>query len=155
MPAAMSILKPIWQRRSHLGVGPATNALIDHGRGRLGRYESITATQWRNADGEPTGCHRRREDESRSRSRLSVMSFDTYVWVSACTQWRLTAGCYPRGSSCDLTLGGGLLGRRHGLLGRSLRNCLPRSTAVLDAAALPEEAAFLAVARGTFLAPET
>jgi 2-phospho-L-lactate guanylyltransferase len=37
----------------HLGVGPATNALIDHGRGRLGRYELITATEWRNADGEP------------------------------------------------------------------------------------------------------
>jgi 2-phospho-L-lactate/phosphoenolpyruvate guanylyltransferase len=36
-----------------LGVGPATNALIDHGRGRLGRYELITATEWRNADGEP------------------------------------------------------------------------------------------------------
>jgi 2-phospho-L-lactate guanylyltransferase len=36
-----------------LGVGPATNALIDHGRGSLGRYELITATEWRNADGEP------------------------------------------------------------------------------------------------------
>jgi len=35
-----------------LGVGPATSALIDHGKGRLGRYELITATQWRNADGE-------------------------------------------------------------------------------------------------------
>jgi 2-phospho-L-lactate/phosphoenolpyruvate guanylyltransferase len=36
-----------------LGVGPATNALIDHGRGSLGRYQLITATEWRNADGEP------------------------------------------------------------------------------------------------------
>jgi 2-phospho-L-lactate guanylyltransferase len=35
-----------------LGVGPATNSLIDHGKGRLGRYQLITATQWRNADGE-------------------------------------------------------------------------------------------------------
>ncbi len=35
-----------------LGVGPATSALIDHEKRRLGRYESITATQWRNADGE-------------------------------------------------------------------------------------------------------
>ena len=35
-----------------LGVGPATDALIDHGRRRLGRYELITATHWRNADGE-------------------------------------------------------------------------------------------------------
>jgi 2-phospho-L-lactate/phosphoenolpyruvate guanylyltransferase len=35
-----------------LGVGPATSALIDHGRGRLGRYELITVTQWRNASGE-------------------------------------------------------------------------------------------------------
>jgi 2-phospho-L-lactate/phosphoenolpyruvate guanylyltransferase len=35
-----------------LGVGPATSALIDHGKGRLGRYELITATQWRNADRE-------------------------------------------------------------------------------------------------------
>jgi 2-phospho-L-lactate/phosphoenolpyruvate guanylyltransferase len=36
-----------------LGVGPATSALIDHERGRLGRYELITATEWRNADDEP------------------------------------------------------------------------------------------------------
>jgi 2-phospho-L-lactate/phosphoenolpyruvate guanylyltransferase len=35
-----------------LGVGPATGALIDHEKRRLGRYELITATQWRNADGE-------------------------------------------------------------------------------------------------------
>jgi 2-phospho-L-lactate guanylyltransferase len=35
-----------------LGVGPATSALIDHGKDRLGRYELITATQWRNPDGE-------------------------------------------------------------------------------------------------------
>ena len=35
-----------------LSVGPATSALIDHGKGRLGRHEVITATQWRNADGE-------------------------------------------------------------------------------------------------------
>ena len=35
-----------------LGVGPATDSLIDHGRGRLGRYQLITATQWRNAEGE-------------------------------------------------------------------------------------------------------
>jgi 2-phospho-L-lactate/phosphoenolpyruvate guanylyltransferase len=35
-----------------LGVGPATSALIDHEKGRLGRYELITATQWRNADGD-------------------------------------------------------------------------------------------------------
>jgi len=35
-----------------LGVGSATDALIDHGRRRLGRYELITATHWRNADGE-------------------------------------------------------------------------------------------------------
>jgi 2-phospho-L-lactate/phosphoenolpyruvate guanylyltransferase len=34
-----------------LGVGPATNALIDHERGRLGRYQLITATQWCNAEG--------------------------------------------------------------------------------------------------------
>jgi 2-phospho-L-lactate guanylyltransferase len=36
-----------------LGVGPATSALIDQGKGRLGRYELITATEWRDADGEP------------------------------------------------------------------------------------------------------
>jgi 2-phospho-L-lactate guanylyltransferase len=36
-----------------LGLGPATSALIDHRKGRLGRYELITATEWRNADGEP------------------------------------------------------------------------------------------------------
>ena len=35
-----------------LGVGRATQALIDHGTGRLGGYELITATQWRNPDGE-------------------------------------------------------------------------------------------------------
>ncbi len=35
-----------------LGVGPATSALIDHEKGRLGRYELITATQWRNAEGD-------------------------------------------------------------------------------------------------------
>jgi 2-phospho-L-lactate/phosphoenolpyruvate guanylyltransferase len=35
-----------------LGVGPATSALIDHERGRLGCYQLITATQWRNADRE-------------------------------------------------------------------------------------------------------
>ena len=35
-----------------LGVGPATSALIDHERGRLGRYELITATQWHNPEGE-------------------------------------------------------------------------------------------------------
>jgi 2-phospho-L-lactate/phosphoenolpyruvate guanylyltransferase len=35
-----------------LGVGPATSALIDHARGRLGRYLLITATQWSNADGD-------------------------------------------------------------------------------------------------------
>jgi 2-phospho-L-lactate/phosphoenolpyruvate guanylyltransferase len=35
-----------------LGVGNATGALVDHGTGRLGRYELITATQWRNADGD-------------------------------------------------------------------------------------------------------
>ena len=35
-----------------LGVGPATDSLIDHGKGRLGRYQLITATQWRNAEGE-------------------------------------------------------------------------------------------------------
>jgi 2-phospho-L-lactate/phosphoenolpyruvate guanylyltransferase len=34
-----------------LGVGPATSALIDPERGRLGCYELITATQWRNAEG--------------------------------------------------------------------------------------------------------
>jgi hypothetical protein len=33
-------------------LGPATDSLIDHGKGRLGRYQLITATQWRNADGE-------------------------------------------------------------------------------------------------------
>jgi 2-phospho-L-lactate/phosphoenolpyruvate guanylyltransferase len=32
-----------------LGVGSATSALVDHEKGRLGRYELITATQWRNA----------------------------------------------------------------------------------------------------------
>ena len=35
-----------------MGVGPATSTLVDHERDRLGRYELITATQWRNADGE-------------------------------------------------------------------------------------------------------
>jgi 2-phospho-L-lactate/phosphoenolpyruvate guanylyltransferase len=35
-----------------LGVGPATSTLIDHEKGRLGRYELITATQWRNAEGD-------------------------------------------------------------------------------------------------------
>lgn len=35
-----------------LGVGPATSALIDHEKGRLGRYLLITATQWSNADGD-------------------------------------------------------------------------------------------------------
>ena len=38
-----------------LGVGPATSALIDHERGRLGRYLLITATQWSNADGDQLG----------------------------------------------------------------------------------------------------
>jgi 2-phospho-L-lactate/phosphoenolpyruvate guanylyltransferase len=38
-----------------LGIGPATAALVDHGTGRLGRYELITATQWRDADGEQLG----------------------------------------------------------------------------------------------------
>jgi 2-phospho-L-lactate/phosphoenolpyruvate guanylyltransferase len=36
-----------------LGVGPATSALIDHERGHLGRYELITATQWRSPEGAP------------------------------------------------------------------------------------------------------
>ena len=35
-----------------LGVGPATDALVDQETGRLGRYELITATQWCDADGE-------------------------------------------------------------------------------------------------------
>lgn len=35
-----------------LGVGPATSALIDHEKGRLGRYLLITATHWCNADGD-------------------------------------------------------------------------------------------------------
>jgi 2-phospho-L-lactate guanylyltransferase len=35
-----------------IGVGPATGALVDHETGRLGRYELITATDWRNAAGE-------------------------------------------------------------------------------------------------------
>ena len=35
-----------------LGVGQATRALVDHETGRLGRYELITATQWRTAEGE-------------------------------------------------------------------------------------------------------
>ena len=35
-----------------LGVGLATDALVDHETGRLGRYELITATQWCDADGE-------------------------------------------------------------------------------------------------------
>lgn len=35
-----------------LGVGQATGALVDHGTGRLGHYELITATQWRTAEGE-------------------------------------------------------------------------------------------------------
>jgi 2-phospho-L-lactate guanylyltransferase len=35
-----------------LGVGAATSALIDHEKGRLGRYQLITATQWSNADGD-------------------------------------------------------------------------------------------------------
>jgi len=35
-----------------LGVGRATEALVDHEAGWLGRYELITATQWCNADGE-------------------------------------------------------------------------------------------------------
>ena len=34
-----------------LGVGAATSALIDHERGRIGHYQLITATQWRNAEG--------------------------------------------------------------------------------------------------------
>jgi hypothetical protein len=33
-------------------VGEATGALVDHGTGRLGRYELITVTQWRNASGD-------------------------------------------------------------------------------------------------------
>jgi 2-phospho-L-lactate/phosphoenolpyruvate guanylyltransferase len=35
-----------------LGVGLATSALIDHEKGRLGRYQLITATQWSNAEGD-------------------------------------------------------------------------------------------------------
>jgi 2-phospho-L-lactate/phosphoenolpyruvate guanylyltransferase len=35
-----------------LGVGTATSALIDHGKGRLGRYQLITATHWSNTDGD-------------------------------------------------------------------------------------------------------
>jgi 2-phospho-L-lactate/phosphoenolpyruvate guanylyltransferase len=35
-----------------LGVGAATMALVDHEKGRLGRYQLITATQWSNADGD-------------------------------------------------------------------------------------------------------
>jgi 2-phospho-L-lactate guanylyltransferase len=35
-----------------LGVGAATGALVDHGSGRLGRYELITATDWRNNEGD-------------------------------------------------------------------------------------------------------
>jgi 2-phospho-L-lactate guanylyltransferase len=35
-----------------LGVGRATQALIDHETGRLGCYELITATQWRTAEGD-------------------------------------------------------------------------------------------------------
>jgi 2-phospho-L-lactate/phosphoenolpyruvate guanylyltransferase len=35
-----------------LGMGPETTALIDHEKGRLGRYELITTTDWHNADGE-------------------------------------------------------------------------------------------------------
>jgi 2-phospho-L-lactate/phosphoenolpyruvate guanylyltransferase len=35
-----------------LGVGPATSALIDHEKRRLGRYLLITATRWSNADGD-------------------------------------------------------------------------------------------------------
>jgi 2-phospho-L-lactate/phosphoenolpyruvate guanylyltransferase len=35
-----------------LGVGSATSALIDHEKGRLGRYLLITATQWSNTDGD-------------------------------------------------------------------------------------------------------
>jgi 2-phospho-L-lactate/phosphoenolpyruvate guanylyltransferase len=35
-----------------LGVGQATRALVDHGASRLGRYELITATQWRTAEGD-------------------------------------------------------------------------------------------------------
>jgi 2-phospho-L-lactate guanylyltransferase len=35
-----------------LKVGQATGALVDHGTGRLGHYELITATQWRTAEGE-------------------------------------------------------------------------------------------------------
>ena len=35
-----------------LGLGPATGALVDHQTGRLGRYELITATDYRNNDGD-------------------------------------------------------------------------------------------------------
>jgi 2-phospho-L-lactate/phosphoenolpyruvate guanylyltransferase len=35
-----------------LGVGPATDALVDHETGRLGRYELITATDRHNNDGD-------------------------------------------------------------------------------------------------------
>ncbi len=35
-----------------LGVGPATSTLIDHDKGRLGRYVLITATQWSNTEGD-------------------------------------------------------------------------------------------------------
>jgi 2-phospho-L-lactate guanylyltransferase len=35
-----------------LGVGQATSALVDHETDRLGKYELITATQWRNSEGE-------------------------------------------------------------------------------------------------------
>jgi len=35
-----------------LGVGLATSALIDHEKGRLGRYQLITATKWSNAEGD-------------------------------------------------------------------------------------------------------
>ena len=35
-----------------LGVGPATGALVDHERDRLGHYELITATDHHDADGD-------------------------------------------------------------------------------------------------------
>lgn len=39
---------------THLGLGPATNALVDPTTSRIGSYSVVTATDWRSADGTPS-----------------------------------------------------------------------------------------------------
>ena len=68
-----------------LGVGPATNALIDHGRGSLGRYELITATEWRNADGEPLAVTARDANHAPGRSSWRRASTRPSGPASACS----------------------------------------------------------------------